>query len=158
MGILSVRLATDRDVDAAGGLAAVRSLTAWTHRGLAAELEREDALFAVVEDGDGVAGYCVARFVEKECRLLDIVVVEDGQGMGQELWNFLVAEARRRGASVLNFEVSEKNKRAWDFYITAGAKEVGWRPKFYPDGAAAVLMDFDLTAPTPNAGLTNDNH
>jgi ribosomal-protein-alanine N-acetyltransferase len=138
-------------VDAAGGLAAVRSLTAWTRRGLAAELERDDALFAVVTDDDGVAGYAVARFVERECRLLDIVVVEDGLGLGRALWDFIVQEARARGAAVLNFEVSEKNRRAWNFYIAAGAKEVGWRPKFYPDGAAAVLMDYDLTAPAPGA-------
>lgn len=138
-------------MDAAGGLAAVRSLTAWTRRGLAAELERADALFAVVTDDDGVAGYAVARFVERECRLLDIVVAEDGLGLGRALWGFVVEQARGRGAVVLNFEVSEKNRRAWNFYIAAGAKEVGWRPKFYPDGAAAVLMDYDLTAPAPDA-------
>ncbi len=148
---IGARRATAEDVDAAGGLAAVRSLTAWTRRKLAAELERGDALFAVATDDDGVAGYAVARFVEKECRLLDIVVAEDGLGLGRALWGFLVEEARARGATVLNFEVSEKNRRAWNFYIAAGAKEVGWRPKFYPDGAAAVLMDYDLTAPTPDA-------
>lgn len=143
---IAARRASADDVDAAGGLAAVRSLTAWTRRGLAAELERDDALFAVVTDDDGVAGYAVARFAERECRLLDIVVVEDGLGLGRTLWAFLVDEARARGARMLNFEVSEKNRRAWNFYIAAGAKEVGWRPKFYPDGAAAVLMDFDLTS------------
>lgn len=140
----SARAATERDLDAASGLAAVRSRTAWTRRALAGELERPDALFAVVVDDDGVAGYAVARFVEKECRLLDIAVVEDGLGLGRELWGFLVEEARRRGAEKLAFEVSEKNRRAWDFYIAAGAEEVGWRPKFYPDGSAAVLMDFRL--------------
>lgn len=143
---IGARRATADDVDAAGGLAAVRSPTAWTRRKLAAELERDDALFAVVTDDDGVAGYAVARFVDKECRLLDIVVVEDGLGLGRTLWAFLVEQARARGAATLTFEVSEKNRRAWNFYTAAGAREVGWRPKFYPDGAAAVLMDFDLTA------------
>ncbi|MDX6768290.1 MAG: GNAT family N-acetyltransferase [Elusimicrobiota bacterium] len=141
---IGARLATADDVDAAGGLAAVRSPTAWTRRGLAAELAREDALFAVVTDDDGVAGYAVARFVEKECRLLDFVVAEDGLGLGRVLWAFLVEEARRRGAASLTLEVSQKNRRAWSFYVAAGAKEVGWRPKFYADGSAAVLMDLDL--------------
>lgn len=148
---IGARAGTPDDVDAAAGLAAVRSMTAWTRRGLADELGREDAAFIVVEDEDGVAGYAVARFVEKECRLLDIAVVEDGLGLGRALWEFLVGEARRRGAEVLNFEVSEKNRRAWDFYIAAGAKEVGWRPKFYPDGAAAVQMDYDLRAQAPDS-------
>lgn len=142
----AVRPAAPGDLDAAAALAAARSATKWTAAALAEELGREDAVFLIATiPGDGlVRGYAVARSVDEELRLLDIVAAADGQGTGRALWDALAAEGRRRGAKRLTLEVSERSARAIRFYGAAGAVMVGKRPKFYADGSAAVLMDATL--------------
>lgn len=137
----AVRPAAPGDLDAAAALAASRSATKWTRAALAEELGRGDGVFLVAED---VRGYAVARLVDEELRLLDIVSAADGEGVGRALWDMLIMEGRQRGAKKLTLEVSEKNGRAVRFYGAAGAAVVGKRPKFYADGSAAVLMDAAL--------------
>jgi ribosomal-protein-alanine N-acetyltransferase len=137
----AVRPAAPGDLDAAAGLAASRSATKWTAAALSEELGRGDAVFLVTDD---VRGYAVARIVDEELRLLDIVSASDGEGTGRALWDALVAEGRRRGAKKLTLEVSERNARALRFYAAAGAVQAGKRPRFYADGSAAVLMDASL--------------
>lgn len=150
-----VRRAEPGDVAAAAALAASRSATRWSLAALRDELGREDAVFLVadaapaetstiLEDSparDAVDGYAVARAVDEELRLLDIVSAVDGRGTGRALWSALVAEGRRLGLKRLTLEVSAVNPRALAFYRAAGAVEVGRRPKFYADGSDAVLMD-----------------
>lgn len=145
----AVRPAAPGDLDAAAALAASRSATRWTAAALEGELGREESVFVVATiPGDGplsgessIGGYAVARLVDGELRLLDIVSASDGKGTGRALWDRLVEEGRRRGAKKLTLEVSERNARALRFYAVAGAVMVGKRPGFYADGSAAVLMD-----------------
>lgn len=149
---IDVRRAEPGDVEAAAALAAARSATKWTRDALRGELGREDAVFLVAAAAtleekparDAVDGYAVARAVDEELRLLDIVSAADGRGAGRALWAALVEEGRRRGLKRLTLEVSAANPRALAFYRAAGAVEVGRRPKFYADGSDAVLMDARL--------------
>lgn len=141
---IDVRLAEPGDVEAAASVAAARSATQWTLASLRGELGRPDCVFLVAVDGSSLLGYAAARAVEEELRLLDIASAVDGEGAGRALWAGLVGEGRRRKLKKLTLEVSLNNLRAREFYLAAGAIEVGRRPKFYPDGSDAVLMDAAL--------------
>jgi ribosomal protein S18 acetylase RimI-like enzyme len=151
---IAIRPATEADLPAAAAIAAARSATKWSETALRGELSAPDAVFLVATDGDAVRGYAVARAVEEELRLLDIVAEADGKGVGRALWAGLIGRARADGLTKLSLEVSAANERARDFYKTSGAIEVGRRPRFYSDGSDAILMDAGLT--TDN--VTNDDH
>lgn len=138
---IAVRAAAAGDLEAAASVAAERSATKWTFSTLRGELSRPDAVFLVAVDGPSLLGYAVARAVDGELRLLDIASAVDGEGAGRALWAGLVEAGRRRGLKKLTLEVSLNNLRAREFYLAAGAVEAGRRPRFYPDGSDAVLMD-----------------
>ncbi|NNN06023.1 MAG: GNAT family N-acetyltransferase [Elusimicrobia bacterium] len=143
MKSLVLRPAAAADAEAVAALARREFAAGWSCEAYAAESGRADALFLVAEDG-GVRGYALARAQDAEARLLDFAAAEDGRGIGRALWAALADAARRAGARTLTLEVSERNGRARAFYARAGARVVGRRPKFYNDGADALLMDVPL--------------
>lgn len=140
----AVRDAEAGDLEAAAALAARRSATAWSASALRGELARPDAVFLVADEDGSLAGYAAARAADEELRLLDLVSAEDGRGAGRALWTGLLGRGRQRGLKRLTLEVSARNARARAFYLAAGAREVGRRPRFYADGADALLMDAPL--------------
>ena len=143
MKSLAVRRAAAEDGQAVAALARRPFAAGWSADAYAAETRREDAVFLVAVDKN-VCGYALARVQDAEARLLDFASAQDGRGVGRELWAALADAARSRGARVLTFEVSERNARARAFYARAGARVVGRRPKFYNDGADALLLDVPL--------------
>jgi ribosomal-protein-alanine N-acetyltransferase len=58
-----------------------------------------------------------------------------------------MAEAVRRGAVEIFLEVAEPNAAARALYACAGAREVGRRPRYYADGADALVLRIDLPRP-----------
>lgn len=144
MSAPAVRPAAAADAAEAFALSRRRPHTAkWSVEALAAEVSRPDSVFLVIAD-DEVRGYALARVFERDCRLLDLAVSEDGGGRGRALLSALTRAARARGCAKVSLEVSAGNARASAFYAKAGAKVVGRRPKFYHDGSDAVLMDLDI--------------
>lgn len=139
-----VRPARDYDLSQVAEIAKRPFAARWSREAYAAELARADSVFLVADDGTA-CGYAVARAADAELQLLDLAAAEDGRGVGRALWGALVAAARARGAAKITLEVSAANARARSFYLRAGAVVVGRRPKFYNDGADAVLMDLPLT-------------
>jgi len=141
MNALVVRPASAGDVATIFALALSRPFTAkWTATALLEELARPDSIFLVAPG----RGYAFARVVDGDCRLLDIAASSDGGGFGRALLAELSRAAKARGCAKISFEVSAANARALSFYEKAGAEVVGRRPKFYYDGADAVLMDLKL--------------
>jgi ribosomal protein S18 acetylase RimI-like enzyme len=140
----AVRPATPADAEAVAALARRGFAAGWSRDAYAEECARAGSLFFVVADDGAVRGYALARLDGEEAALLDLAAAEDGRGTGRALWAALTAAARSRGARRLTLEVSERNARAREFYARAGARVVGRRPKFYNDGADALLMDVPL--------------
>jgi ribosomal protein S18 acetylase RimI-like enzyme len=143
MKSLAVRRAAAEDAEAVAAVSRRAFAAGWSRDAYAAEAGREDALFLVAVD-ESIVGYALARVQDEEARLLDFAASYDGRGVGRALWAALADAARSCGARVLTFEVSERNRRARAFYARAGARVVGRRPKFYNDGADALLMDVTL--------------
>lgn len=98
------------------------------------QLDRDDFVVRVVEDGDQLAGFIklgpLRLPVESagnalELRQLYVREPWQGSGAARELIDWLIAEARRRGADELYLSVFTQNHRARRFYARYGFEEVG---------------------------------
>lgn len=147
MSAIVVRRARPEDLDAMAAIEAAHPSSAgWSKTQFAAELARENALLLVCELGGRPVGHLAAWFVGAEAQLFT-VTVDPGQarrGVGSALLGELAARARARGCAKITLELSERNTTAMVLYARAGGRVVGRRPKFYNDGADALLMDLPL--------------
>ncbi|MBI3299862.1 MAG: ribosomal protein S18-alanine N-acetyltransferase [Elusimicrobia bacterium] len=142
-----VRDARDSDLGALAELeAGVAGAAGWTRAQFAEDFGRPGRLVLAAESGGQVAGHAAARLSEGEAQLLTIAVRPElgRRGVGAALLAALSERARDAGCRAITFEVSERNAPARAFYVRAGARVVGRRPKFYNDGADALLMDITL--------------
>lgn len=119
----------------------------WTRAQFEEELASEKSSFFVLERGGLILGYAVFWEVPPEAQLLTIAVSPEsaGRGLGKLLLGRLIETARSGGLRKVTLEVSERNEKAVRLYARAGFSVVGRRPKFYNDGADAVLMDLALS-------------
>ncbi|MCD4535706.1 ribosomal protein S18-alanine N-acetyltransferase [Nocardioides sp. cx-169] len=103
--------------------------------------------YVVADDGE-VAGYAVASVVADIAELQRIAVRDDlrRRGVASALLDAVVALADAGGADRLLLEVRETNAPALAFYAARGFVEVDRRPRYYRDGAPAVVMRRPLGA------------
>lgn len=94
----------------------------------------------------GSAGMILARVAADEAEVLTLAVLPDArrQGAGEALLGAVMAEARRRGAAAITLEVAVDNIAARVLYERAGFAEVGRRPRYYADGADALVLQAAL--------------
>lgn len=106
----------------------------------------------------GIAGYFVALPGVDELHLLNLTVHPElqGQGLGSELLQAVMALGRARGLPALWLEVRQSNQRAQALYLRHGFSVVGQRRGYYPGVGQredAVLMSRPLwPAVQPVAG------
>ena len=107
------------------------------------ELARTDTRHYLVAEEDGrVVGYAGLIAYSDEAHVATIGVATDrqGQGIGAQLLDALLAEADRRSPVVL-LEVRADNEAAQGLYRRRGFAEIGRRRGYYqPSGADAVVM------------------
>ena len=98
------------------------------------QLESADFAVRLVEDGDVLAGFIKLgplrlpvepRGKAVELRQLYVLGPWQGSGAARELMDWLMAEARRRGAAELYLSVFTGNHRARRFYARYGFEDVG---------------------------------
>ncbi len=120
----------------------------WTRAMYRDELARPDTrtyLVAVDTDdvaGDRVVGYAGLIAYDDEAHVATIGVTgsRQGEGIGAQLLDALLAEADRRSPVVL-LEVRADNPVAQGLYRRRGFTEIGRRPRYYqPSGTDAVVM------------------
>ena len=149
-----IRPATPADADAVVDLeAACLGVDAWS-RGLV-EQGLADALPTVsylVAEADGVVvAHAVASAAGDDAELQRIAVSPSHRRTG--VATALLAEVERRvaldGAWRLLLEVREDNHAAAAFYRARGFAEVGRRPAYYRDGAAAVVLGKEVDRGDP---------
>ena len=76
-----------------------------------------------------------------------------GQGIGSQLLDRLLAEARARGATEVFLEVRADNARAQRLYRWRGFAEIGIRRGYYqPSGTDAIVMRLDLREAVGSSG------
>ncbi len=98
--------------------------------------------YLVAEREGAVVGYAVASFAGDIAELQRIGVTRAARrsGIATALLDEVVAEAPGTGADRLLLEVREDNGDALAFYAARGFVEIDRRPRYYRDGAAAVVM------------------
>ncbi|GEP36609.1 N-acetyltransferase [Nocardioides psychrotolerans] len=98
--------------------------------------------YVVAEQDGALAGYAVASVVADIAELQRIAVrpgLRRG-GLASALLDQVVALARDGGADRVLLEVRETNAPALAFYAARSFVEVSRRPRYYRDGATAVVM------------------
>ena len=148
---MSVRLRPMRLADLDAVLVLEEELFApdtWTRAMYRDELSRTDTRHYLVavdtEDGDGqtVVGYAglIAYADEAHVATIGVAGARQGEGIGAQLLDALLAEADRRSPVVL-LEVRADNPVAQGLYRRRGFTEIGRRPRYYqPSGTDAVVM------------------
>ena len=116
----------------------------WTAAMYRDELARTDTrYYLVAEDGDRVVGYAglIAYDDEAHVATIGVATARQGEGIGAQLLDALLAEADRRGSPVVLLEVRADNEVAQGLYRRRGFAEIGRRRGYYqPSGADAVVM------------------
>ena len=122
------------------------------------ELSRTDTrAYYVAEDSAGeIVGYAGLMCVLPIADVQTIAVVPDseGAGIGSALLTLLVDEAARRGAADVLLEVRTDNPRAQRLYRYFGFEQIHVRPRYYRDGADALIMRLSLSTWTGSPRTT----
>jgi [ribosomal protein S18]-alanine N-acetyltransferase len=130
---------------------------AWSRQMLVGELGQQPASrYYLVAESDGeIVGYAGLLAAGGQGDVLTIAVAAAcwGQGIGSELLDRLLAEARSRGATEVFLEVRADNARAQRLYRWRGFAEVGIRRGYYqPSGTDAIVMRLDLDQSVSDSG------
>ena len=146
-----IRPATVADVaDLAALEAATQGPDAWSENLIREGVEGAlpTIRYLVAEAGGTVLGYAVASYAGDIAELQRIGVDEGHRrtGLATALLEEVIAEAPGTGADRLLLEVRSDNKVALSFYAARDFVEIDRRPRYYRDGADAVVMRLPLVA------------
>lgn len=146
-----IRPMTESDVPAVHALEqALFPTDAWPEQMFHEELRQGSTRhYFVAEDATGtIIAYAGLMAVAPIADIQTIAVVpgREGQGIGSQLLTMMIAEARERQMNDLMLEVRSDNPRAQDLYERYGFEQIHVRPRYYRDGADALVMRLQLTA------------
>jgi len=131
---LSIRPATAADLAAILALEqSAPSAAHWSPEQYRAALFVPERLALVLEQNSKILGFLVARAIDKEWELENIVVGTPSQrrGLGAELLNEFLKLALARDAESIFLEVRESNLPARHLYRKRGFLECGRRKNYY---------------------------
>lgn len=139
---------TTGDLAAVGALEASLQAFPWSLENFADSLAQGHGA-EVCRLGDDLAGFSVVMPVFDEAHLLNIGVALSFQrrGLGGELLQRVVDQARADGAKRLLLEVRAANEQAIAFYRRFGFSQIGLRRGYYPATVGredALVFDKDL--------------
>lgn len=115
----------------------------WTEKGIAEELDNDNAHFLVAQSGKNVLGYIGVHEVCGEAYIDNIAVRPDYRrlGLGEKLLNAAQKNAFGRKCEFITLEVRRSNEKAISLYKKLGYQTAGERKKFYTNPAEdAVIM------------------
>lgn len=98
--------------------------------------------YLVAREEDAVVGYAVASVAGDVVELQRIAVddVRRRTGIASGLLDEVLRKAGAEGVERMLLEVREDNTDALAFYAARGFTELARRPRYYRDGATAVVM------------------
>lgn len=115
---------------------------AWSIEQFWQELAQDTRSYVVALGEEGVVGYAGAFLVPPDSDLQTIAVAPDhqGQGIAGALLATLIDTAAESGCTHMVLEVREDNSGAITLYERNGFERISQRPRYYADGAAAIIM------------------
>lgn len=145
---LTITPAGDDDLPAIHEIDRLTFPDPWPLDELARELSRDFARLEVARVGDGeeITGFINYWLVHDEVQLIKVATHPGHQrrGVGRELMLGMLATAAMLELRSVTLEVRVDNVAAIALYRGFGFVEVGRRPRYYPDGTDALLMDLRL--------------
>lgn len=114
----------------------------WRREFFESELTADWRYCRVAKRNGQLLGYLFAMWLFDEMHVNKIAVVasERRQGIADALMADCFAFARLRGIKTISLEVRQSNAGAQDFYRHLDFESSYVRPRYYPDGEAAVVM------------------
>jgi ribosomal-protein-alanine N-acetyltransferase len=114
----------------------------WRRSFFESELDLEGRHCLVARTSGSLAGYLFAMVIVDEMHINKIAVGRQYRraGVANALMDRCVEIARANVVRALILEVRQSNAGARDFYLQRGFNVSYMRPRYYPDGEAAVVM------------------
>lgn len=142
MSEVEIRAARASDLDAIHRLERASFPVPWRREFFASELDQSGRLCLVALRDAKLIGYVFAMTIVDEMHINKIAVADEERrrGIALSLMNVCIDAARRRHVTLLSLEVRQSNAGAQDFYRHLQFEPSYIRPRYYPDGEAAVVM------------------
>lgn len=143
---LEIATATAADVDAIHQIELASFPAPWRREFFTSEISADGRFNLVAKRNGVVVGYLFAMWIFDEMHVNKIAVAESArrQGIAEELMQRCFAFARAHDVETIALEVRLSNTGAQDFYKHLDFKSSYLRPRYYPDGEAAVVMVLEL--------------
>lgn len=134
--------ATHADLDAIARIECASFPAPWRREFFESELSADWRFSIVARRGNVVVGYVFAMWLLDEMHINKIAVAEEErrQGIADALMERCFEFARQHGVRLIALEVRTSNTGAQDFYHHLQFTKAYVRPRYYPDGEAAVVM------------------
>ena len=119
----------------------------WSRELFEAELKRDMARYFVAEKDGKVAGYMGYWEAPQEAHIINLAIGPSyrNRGIGQQMMEYCMEFAKKKGANLATLEVRESNESARRMYEKCGFRFVAIRKKYYSDNQEdAVVMLKDM--------------
>jgi len=118
----------------------------WRREFFESELAADWRYARVAKRAGVVIGYLFAMWLFDELHVNKIAVIEEErrQGIADALMADCFAFARKQGVRTISLEVRQSNIGAQEFYRHLDFELSYIRPRYYPDGEAAVVMTREI--------------
>lgn len=155
---LSMRAAAEADLDAIAAIEGESFVTPWKRAFFASELLAEARFNLVALRGTRVIGYLFTMWLFDEMHInkIAVTVSERRRAVAHALMNECLTFARQQHVTTLSLEVRESNETARRFYEHLDFDASYVRPRYYPDGEAALVMVRHIPSEARNHGSTGD--
>jgi ribosomal-protein-alanine N-acetyltransferase len=143
---LEISEAAWSDIDAIHRLEVSCFPSPWRREFFESELGGESRLHFVARRAGVLVGYVFAMWFFDEMHVNKIAVAEGERrkGIAVKLMDRCLDFARHNGVTTISLEVRQSNRGAQAFYESLDFAALYVRPRYYPDGEAAVVMVREL--------------
>jgi ribosomal-protein-alanine N-acetyltransferase len=144
---LTIAPATAADIPAVHRLETLCFPAPWRREFFQSELEAAGRFNLVARRGDAMVGYLFAMWFFDEMHVNKIAVAERERrrGIALRLMQQCLAFAEMHEIRTISLEVRQSNEAAQAFYRRLDFEPLYVRPRYYPDGEAAVIMVREMT-------------
>jgi len=142
MNEVEIRIATPGDVDEVHALEMRAFPAPWRRDFFESELRASGRFNLIARRGGKLIGYLFSMWFFDEMHVNKIAVAEQERrkGIAAELMDKCIRFARANRINSISLEVRKSNSGAQEFYRTLDFTPSYTRPRYYPDGEAAVVM------------------
>ncbi|WP_137744878.1 ribosomal protein S18-alanine N-acetyltransferase [Robertmurraya siralis] len=140
---LTFREMEEKDIDQIVFIENESFTSPWSRESFVNELTKNlFALYTVLEDEDGVFGYCGVWIIVDEAHITNIAVLPKyrGKKLGEALLKKVMEIAKEKGAKTMTLEVRVSNHIAQSLYRKLGFQNGGIRKSYYTDNHEDALV------------------